>query len=76
MGGSDEILCVGETPQQLRVINSIGGPGSQYQWQYSLDNLSWEDITLLNGYAVDATAAQYQPEAVTAINVSSVSSYN
>ena len=59
----------------MRVVNSIGGPGSQYQWQYSLDNLAWEDITIANGYAVDATAAQYQPEAITTTNISSVSSF-
>ena len=71
----DEIICVGGTPQELRVINSVGGAGSQFQWQYSFDNLSWQDITLANGFATDATAAQYQPSAITATNLSSVSSF-
>ena len=71
----DEIICVGDTPQLLRVVNSIGSPGSQYQWQYSSDNLAWEDISIANGYAVDATSAQYQPSAITATNLSSVSSF-
>jgi len=71
----DEIICVGGTPQELRVINSVGGAGSQFQWQYSFDNLSWQDITLANGFATDARAAQYQPSAITATNLSSVSSF-
>ena len=71
----DQTICVGDTPQLLRVVNSVGGPGSQYQWQYSLDNLSWEDISIANGYNIDATAAQYQPEAITTTNISSVSSF-
>jgi len=71
----NQIICVGDTPQLLRVVNSIGGPGSQYQWQYSSDNLAWEDISIANGYAVDATSAQYQPSAITATNLSSVSSF-
>ena len=71
----DEIICVGDTPQELRVINSTGGAGTQFQWQYSLDNLNWEDITRANGFATDAIAAQYQPSAITATNLSSVSSF-
>ena len=45
-----------------------------YQWQYSLDDSSWEDITIINGY-FDATAAQYQPGAITNANISSISSF-
>ena len=60
-----EIICVDDTPQLLRVINDTAGPGVDYQWQYSLDNAVWEDITIANGYAADATVAQYQPGPIT-----------
>ena len=71
----EEVICVGDTPQELRVINSVGGAGTKFQWQYSLDNLNWEDITRANGFATDAIAAQYQPSAITGTNLSSVSSF-
>ena len=35
----DEVICVGDSPQELRVANSVTGPGTIYQWQYSRDNL-------------------------------------
>ena len=28
----EEIICVGDTPQELRVINSTGGAGTQFKW--------------------------------------------
>ena len=71
----DEVICVGDSPQELRVANSVTGPGTIYQWQYSKNNLDWEDITIVNGYAIDATSTQYQPEVITAANISSVSSF-
>ena len=71
----DEVICVGDSPQELRIANSVTGPGTIYQWQYSRNNLDWEDITIVNGYVIDATSTQYQPEAITAANISSVSSF-
>ena len=70
-----ETLCPDTAPQLLRVINDTAGPGIDYQWQYSLDNSSWEDITISNGYPINATAAEYQPTAITNTSISSVSSF-
>ena len=70
-----ETLCPDTAPQLLRVINDTAGPGIDYQWQYSLDNSSWEDITIANGYPINATAAEYQPTAITNTSISSVSSF-
>ena len=70
-----ETICAGEIPQLLRVVNDTPGPGVDYQWQYSLDNINWVDVNPLNGFLFNATAAQYQPEAITAPNISSVSSF-
>ena len=67
-----EIICVDDTPQLLRVINDTAGPGVDYQWQYSLDNAVWEDITIANGYAADANGFQYQPDPITLADISSV----
>ena len=67
-----EIICVGDSPQLLRIINDTAGPGVDYQWQYSADNINWEDITIANGYAADANALQYQPDPVTLADIRSI----
>ena len=67
-----EIICAGDSPQQLRVINDTGGPGVDYQWQYSLDNITWEDITTANGYAVNAVGATYQPDPINLADIRSI----
>ena len=67
-----EIICVGDSPQLLRIINDTAGPGVDYQWQYSSDNIAWEDITTANGYAADANAFQYQPDPITLADIRSI----
>ena len=67
-----EIICVGDSPQLLRIINDTAGPGVDYQWQYSTDNAIWQDITIANGYAADANALQYQPDPVTIADIRSI----
>ena len=70
-----ETVCEGDTPQLLRVVNDTAGPGIDYQWQFSFDNTSWQDVTIANNFPSDATGIQYQPEAITSADISSRYTY-
>ena len=67
-----QVLCIDTVPHLLRVDGGSGPDGVRYQWQFSEDDLSWTDITQANGFDIDATGANYQPEAVTAEDISSI----
>jgi hypothetical protein len=53
-----QVICKGWTPAKLTVGGATEPPDTQYQWQQSLDNATWTDIT-------GATSTDYQPGALT-----------
>lgn len=54
---NDQFIARGSTPQLLIGSQPIGGNGNYtYQWQKSIDSLSWTNIIL------NATSKDYQPE--------------
>ncbi|MES2371048.1 MAG: gliding motility-associated C-terminal domain-containing protein [Bacteroidota bacterium] len=56
---SDQVICSGTVPAAFTSVNATGGTGTiQYQWQQSLDNITFTDITT-------ATAATYVAPALT-----------
>ncbi|MDG1192181.1 MAG: hypothetical protein P8N15_09035, partial [Flavobacteriaceae bacterium] len=66
-----ELICADEIPNALRVTGATGDD-VRYQWEFSIDNISWEEITIANGYDVDAELEDYQPEAITSADLSPI----
>ncbi len=56
----DQTICNGDTPTKIRTKTSPSGGEEDYvyQWQYSYDNVSWEEID-------NANYKYYQPEELT-----------
>jgi hypothetical protein len=54
----EQVICTGETPAPLSVTGASELQGTQYQWQFSLDNVNWTNIG-------GATSSTYQPGALT-----------
>jgi hypothetical protein len=54
----EQVICTGETPAPLTVTGASELSGTQYQWQFSLDNVNWTNL----GGAISST---YQPGALT-----------
>ncbi|MEI6435198.1 MAG: hypothetical protein WCP32_10165, partial [Bacteroidota bacterium] len=57
---ADQTICAGTIPGQLIGVAPSNGTSPTYQWQSSLDNISFTNIA-------GATSLNYQPEAATAI---------
>ena len=66
-----QVLCLDVVPNRLRV-NGSSVDDVRYQWQFSEDNLTWTDITIANGFDIDAEDDEYLPEEITAADISSI----
>jgi hypothetical protein len=55
----DQVICIGESPQELTVNDGASGAGISYQWQKSLDNITFADVT------DNAISSSYRPATVT-----------
>lgn len=55
--GANQTICQGSTPTQLTGTLPTGGSGVyNYQWQSSLDNVTWTDVTGANAQNYNAPA--------------------
>jgi hypothetical protein len=52
----EQVICSGDTPAPLSVSGASELTGTQYQWQFSLDNVNWTNIggATLSGYSPGA----------------------